>query len=290
MTKERHMSSKNGEKQFELKDEHLDELLKDALGVGSLLPAEEGCPAEIEIFEYVYGDIPDEITRVDIKEHLDSCGICKSRFLRMEAEKASDEWRLRKKSPLWEAYQEIQTDLNGFLAARLAAVESFLEKVTDMSVQILIPVLSGAGELIGKPAGAQSLRGGREGDGSHAMPRAAYTVGQPSQSFPLKVPPSGHEEAQYLKSRYHSLIMLRPRREDVIVQYGNRPISRPLHVSPTFGQDDVGVNELYLILSAYPLALEDEEKTLTPDRFVEILMEAESEDALVTIFEVEVKS
>jgi hypothetical protein len=256
------MNSENGEKDLKLDDEALRDLLQNTLGKGTGLPFRENCPTEMEIFEYVYGEIPEEISRIEIKEHMDTCEACRSCFLRLEAEKALDEWQVRKGTSLWRKYQaRVQSALDGFQAARETVMEWLSDSITPLSLR---PVYRGG------PARSPSFRD-------------SYTLGAAAPIFPLSIPPSaaGHV-------RYHTLISLRLQRNDIVVLYENRPIRWPFHISPEFKEEDLGVNQLYLILSAHPLEIDEDEGLIDSDRFMEIILEAESEGSLVAILEVEV--
>jgi hypothetical protein len=69
--------------------------------------------------------------------------------------------------------------------------------------------------------------------------------------------------------------MIRRGRSDIVVLYENRKISRPLHLTPVFSEDDVGINQLFLVYSAAPLAIKENEVETGPDRLAEIINQAE---------------
>ena len=75
----------------------------------------------------------------------------------------------------------------------------------------------------------------------------------------------------------------------IVVLYENRKISRPLHVAPVFSEDDAGINLLFLIYSAGPLAIRENEVAIGLDRLAEIIRQAEEDNAQVATFTVEVK-
>jgi len=262
------MTSQKSKKELTFDDEALGDLLVDALGMDLGLPREESCPDEMEIFDYVNGDINEEITKLEIHDHIESCRICRSLFLRMEAEKALDEWQIRKKSSLWKKYQDkVQSALDAFQATR----EAVFEWLTDRESEIL------PGDLVPLYRGATC-------SATESEPlKFTYTLGDPPPVYPLATPASG-----FGKARYHSLIMLRPHRKDIVNLYENRPIGRSLQITPEFEEEDLGANELYLILSSEPLSIDDDEIELAPDLFIDALAEAGDEGAVIIKIEMKV--
>ncbi len=83
--------------------------------------------------------------------------------------------------------------------------------------------------------------------------------------------------------------MIRRDRKDIVVLYENREVLQPLHITPVFSEDDVGINQLFLFYSAGPLAISENEVEIGPDRFAEIIRQAEESNAQVATFTVEVR-
>jgi hypothetical protein len=98
--------------------------------------------------------------------------------------------------------------------------------------------------------------------------------------------PFAREATPPVTPGYHTLIMARFDRNDMVVLYENEPISRPLQVRPEFRDDDVGLNRLYLIYTARPLDIDTHEIEIDAGRFAEIIAQAEKEKAHAATFTV----
>jgi hypothetical protein len=178
---------------------------------------------------------------------------------------ASDEKPARSRSSLWKNYQDkIQSSLDAFQAARQAVLEWAADEFLPHDW-------------------APVMRSASRGEESSRALAFTYTLGDPPPVYPLSMPASGTGQA-----RYQSLIMLQPQQKNILSLYENSPIGSVLQIAPEFEEDDLGINELCLILSPEPLPISEAEIELSPDRLIEILDQARNKGSIVVTIGVKV--
>jgi len=238
------------------------------------------CPLDEVLFDYVYDDAT-EAERKEVSEHIKTCERCSIQVMKFKADRFEWEYALdvdpyaafagtigpyatqhepkmeHRIRSLWEYYQKlVKEGLERFQGA----LEALQQWISDGNAPILLPT---------------TVRGKREG-----LRRGTYCLGDEPPIYPFSVPS---------ESRYHTLVMLRLSRENVVVLYENWEVTRPFQVSPQFEEEDLGTNLLYLFLTTERLDISHNEAEITPDRLIEIISQLDKERSRIIIFEVEVK-
>lgn len=273
------------EETFEKNLEKLGAFLK------NMKPGNE-CPPDDALFDYVNGELS-ETERARIADHAKKCIRCRFEVMRMDTERTAWKYAFRKDpdaalagelgpEELRLARQLIASApptaapapakvFSSLLEKYRARVEAGWEKL-QAGLETALEWASGAGEPL-------ILERGLEAEGPSRV-EYTYFIGGSRPELPADPP----QEA-----RFHTLILVRPDRNDIALVYENREILRPLRISPEFSEEDIGHNHLFVIYSAGPLDIRQGETKIDPDRFAEIIHQARSRDARVTAYNVLVK-
>ena len=103
----------------------------------------------------------------------------------------------------------------------------------------------------------------------------------------------GKAQPEYLLSApsgagHYTLMMARYHKKDFVVLNVNETIENDTF-SPSFTEEDKGINQLYIVYTSSRLNIKPEEEKIDADRFIEIIDEALKRDGHIRSFEVDVK-
>jgi hypothetical protein len=287
------------DKEGPMDDKTFEEILKTMGAMLEKMEPDPDCPPDYVLLDYAYEDL-DESEAKSISEHMDSCERCQYEVMKMEADRFDLEQALSRKPDAALAQALGPDDLRRLAEAinirkeEAAPSSAYIDRIVSFAKRYSSRLQAGWDSFQAAMAVAQEWLS----VGEHLLPVPAMRGadrGERASVYRL-----GSEPPVYLAYagrlphlQYQTLIMLRPHSKDMVVLYENKKIQWPLHISPQFREDDVGVNLLYLVLTATPLEIAKDEELITPDRFVEIMTQVEqSEDdhpSRVVTMEVEVQ-
>ena len=222
----------------------------------------EECPDEELVIGYAFSELDAKNTQL-IHKHILQCRHCLE--LVLDVREAYAEAQEQKETVILPVIENLKKTLSEKYTAKIQnGIDTFkaaIEAVKEY-LSFQYPVLSFA-----------PTRGEKE----HS--KEVYIIGQEQPHYPLN-PPS--------EAEYYTLIMARNNKEDIVILNDNETVEHNTF-SPGFTEEDIGINQLYLIFTIAPLDVRPDEVEIEPDRFIEIIDDVKKKQGQVVSFDIDVK-
>jgi len=270
----------------------LDYIIKTAGAALKDMKTGPGCPGDDMLLNYAYGTVSRTEHR-EIAKHIGGCLRCRFEAMRIEADRAA-----------WEASLDEAPDISLSSAlgreglARIRETEAYktmpgptrprqrfsslperYQAYIKEGLESFRAALEAIRETLSWTPGAMVAQEEQASYGASPSPPKS-THGKPLPAIPL--PEAG--ELPYL-----TLILVRLELKEVVLLLKNEKIGEKRYIHPEIGKNDIGRNRLYITLTPAPIEIERTEADITPDRFVEIIAQAEAMSGHVEVMEMEIR-